>query len=53
MFNNQELRSHPNLKLLLSTQVINLSVIITPINWVAKLGMTKIHGKPDTVFHDD
>ena len=36
MFNNPDLRSHSNLKLLLSTQVINLSVIITPINWVTK-----------------
>ena len=39
MFNNPDLRSHSNLKLLLSTQVINLSVIITPINWVTKLDL--------------
>ena len=36
MFNNPDLRSHSNLKLLLSTQVINLSIIITPIKWVTK-----------------
>ena len=37
MFNNKELRSNSNFKLLLFTQVTNLAVIITPINWVTKL----------------
>ena len=39
MFNNPDLRSHSNLKLLLSTQVINLSIIITPIKWVTKIDL--------------
>ena len=50
MFNNPDLRSHSNLKLLLSTQVINLSVIITPINWVTKLDL-KFTSRQTICFH--
>ena len=45
MFDNKDLRSHSNFKLLLSTQVINMIVIITPINWVTKMAKKEIYVK--------